>query len=134
MNELNPGDDQMKFLALCHYSAADFARLGPEDFGQIAAICAPHDKALRDSGHLFAVGSLGFPEQSKTLRVEKEGIVATDGPYAKTPEPFGAFFILDAESFEQAIEIAKLHPGVHLGDKFGPGGIEVRQIESFDQV
>jgi hypothetical protein len=97
-------------------------------------ICAPHDKALRESGHLIAVGALRFPEQSKTLRVEKGGIVAADGPYASTPEPFGAFFLIDADSFDEAVEVAKLHPGVHLGEKFGRGGIEIRAIEGFDQV
>ena len=123
----------MKFLALCHYSSADFARLGPDDFAEIGAICAPHDKALRDSGHLIAVGSLAFPEQSKTLLVEG-GVVSTkDGPYAQTPEPFGAFFLFEAASFDEAVTIAMLHPGVHLGAKFGRGGIEIRQIESFEQ-
>jgi hypothetical protein len=54
------------------------------------------------------------------------------GPYASTPEPFGAFFILEAETIEKAIEIASLHPGAHLGRYFG-GGIEVRACDHYEQ-
>jgi hypothetical protein len=124
----------MKFLALCHYSTETFSRLGPDDFAEIGRLCAPHDKALRESGHVDTVGSLGAPEQSRTLRVENGAVQAAAGPYAPTPEPFGAFFIIDADNLDQAVEIAKLHPGLHLGDRFGRGGIEVRPIEQLDPV
>ncbi len=124
----------MKFLALCHYSTAAFAQLGPNDFAEIGRLCAPHDKALRDSGHLYEVGSLGTPDQSRTLLVEKGTVEAVAGPYAETSEPFGAFFIIEADDIDKTVEIAKLHPGVNIGDKFGRGGIEVRPIESLDRL
>lgn len=121
----------MKFLCLCHYDADAFTRLGPADFDEIGRICAPHDKALRDSGRLTLVGSLGLPEHSVTLRADGSQITAAPGPYAQTREPFGAFFIVEAESIDEAVEIARLHPGTHLGAQFG-GGIEVRPIEQLD--
>ena len=39
----------------------------------------------------------------------------TDGPYEQTPEPFGAFFIIEADDMDEAVEVARLHPGTHLG-------------------
>jgi hypothetical protein len=124
----------MKFLALCHYSTDAFARLGSDDFAEIGQLCAPHDQALRDSGSVDAVGSLSTPDQSRTLRVERGTVKAVAGPYVETPEPFGAFFIIDADNIDEAVAVAKLHPGVHLGDRFGRGGIEVRPIEQLDQL
>ena len=119
----------MKFLCLCHYEAARFAELKPADFEEIGAICAPHDAALKASGKVGLIGALGMPEASRTLRVENGAVVDAAGPYAATPEPFGAFFIVEADDIDQAVEIAKLHPGTHLGDRMGRGGIEVRPID-----
>ena len=120
----------MKFLCLCHYDAVKFADCTAEDFRKIAEICAPHDAALHASGHLVAVGSLTALSTFAVIRPGDDGPTVEHGPYAQTDEPFGAFFILDADSLEQAIEIAKLHPGAHLGRYFG-GGIEVRECESY---
>lgn len=124
----------MKFLCLCHYETAAFAKLGPADFEEIGRICAPHDAALKASGHVDMVGSLGMPESFRTLRVRENAVTDEAGPYAETPEPFGAFFIVEAESIDEAVKIARLHPGTHLGNRFGNGGIEVRPIEQIETL
>ncbi|WP_296616352.1 YciI family protein [Sphingomonas sp.] len=123
----------MKFLCLCHYESARFAELTPADFEEIGAICAPHDAALKASGKVEMIGALGMPEQSRTLRAEHGAVTDLAGPYHSTPELFGAFFIVEADDVDGAVEIAKLHPGTHLGDKFGRGGIEVRPIEFIER-
>jgi len=123
----------VKFLCLCHYESARFAELTPADFEEIGAICAPHDAALKASGKVEMVGALGMPEQSRTLRAEGGTVTDTAGPYQPTPEPFGAFFIVEAADIDEAVAIAKLHPGTHLGGKFGKGGIEVRPIDFVEQ-
>lgn len=62
-------------------------------------------------------------------RLERGGKIvtfegATDGPFAEAKEVVGGFMIISAESFEQAVEVARESPGVA-----GPGcSIEVRQI------
>jgi hypothetical protein len=33
---------------------------------------------------------------------------------------------------DKAVKITKLHPGTHLGDRFGGGGIEVRPVDFFE--
>jgi hypothetical protein len=125
--------DAVKFLCLCHYESARFAELKPADFEEIGAICAPHDAALKASGKVELIGALGMPEQSRTLHLENGAVVAKAGPYAVMPEPFGAFFVVEADDIDDAVEIAKLHPGTHLGEKFGRGGIEVRPIDFIER-
>lgn len=124
----------MKFLCLCHYETTAFARLGPNDFAEIGAICAPHDAELKASGHVDMIGSLGMPDSFRSLRVEHGKVVDAPGPYAATPEPFGAFFIVDVADMDEAVQIAKLHPGTHLGDRLGRGGIEVRPIDMIETL
>jgi hypothetical protein len=124
-------EDDMHYLCLCHYDAAAFAKLGPADFEEMGRICAPHDQALKESGRLRMVGSLAMPEQSRTLRGDETGLRASDGPYAATDEPFGAFFIVEADSIDEAEAIARLHPGTHLGHILR-GGIEIRPVDQLE--
>jgi hypothetical protein len=123
----------MKFLCVCHYDAAAFAKLGPADFAKLGELCAPHDKALKATGKVSLIGSLGMPHQSRTLRADGDSVRVVEGPYAATAEPFGAFFIVEADDIDKAVGIARMHPGAHLGAMFG-GGIEVRPIESLEQL
>ena len=95
-------------------------------------ICAPRDAELKASGKVPIIGSLGMPDQFRTIRADRDGVRVANGPYAETNEPFGAFFIVEADSIDQAVEIARLHPGTHLGHKMN-GGIEVRPISQIEQ-
>lgn len=122
----------MKFLCLCYYDLARYEACTPEDFEAVARICQPHDEALRTSGHLDLVGSLALPSASSVIRPGEDGPIIDRGPYAPTPEPIGAFFILEADDLAQAIEVASRHPGAHLGRYFG-GGIEVRPCDYFER-
>jgi hypothetical protein len=122
----------MKYLCLCYYDQEKFNALSEDDLAAVGRICAPHDEALRRSGHLLLVGSLALPEASRTLRAETGKTSVTEGPYARTSEPVGAFFMIEAAGLDQAVEIASKHPGAHVGEYFG-GGIEVRPIDLFDQ-
>lgn len=123
----------MKFLCLCYYDATKFAAMTPEDGEKIRELCDPHDKALKESGHLAFVGSLGMPEDARTLRVIGETTELEDGPFAATGEPLGAFFMIDAADMDGAVKVASMHPGARLGHIFG-GGIELRPIESFEAL
>ena len=117
----------MHFLCVCYYDAARFATFSPSEFAEIERICAQHDPELKASGKVRLIGSLGLPHEFKTLRADGGPAVVVDGPYDQSQSPFGAFFIVDARDIDEALTIARLHPGTHLGHLSG-GGIEVRPI------
>lgn len=51
-----------------------------------------------------------------------EGV--TDGPFVETSEVVGGFTIVEADSMEEAVEVAQQNPGVAM-----PGSsVEVREI------
>jgi len=122
----------VKYLCLCYYDQAKFETWSESDQEAVGKACAPHDEALRKSGHLLMVGSLAEPRWSRTLRPGNGGPSVAEGPYAATDEPLGAFFIIEARDMDEAIEVASKHPGAHLGRYFG-GGIEVRRIDMLNQ-
>ena len=115
----------MKFLCLCHYDVAKHAACTPEDFARIKAICGPHDAELYADPRFVAVGSFADPADYAVVRPGDAGPTVEPGPYARTTEPYGAFFLVEADSLEEALAVAKKHPSAYLGREFG-GGIEVR--------
>jgi hypothetical protein len=122
----------MKFVCFCYYDTVQFANLTPEDFDAIPGACKPHDEALDASGKKALLGSFAPPETWKSVRPGDAGPSAKEGEFLKTREQIGAFFVVDAESIEEAVKIASLHPGAHLGRYFG-GGIEVRPCELYEE-
>ena len=60
----------------------------------------------------------------KTVRTQS---LVTDGPFAESKEIVGGFFVVKANSLEEAIEYAKACPDIPLG-----GTVEVREVMKFD--
>jgi len=123
----------MKFLCLCYYDQKKYDAMTPADAEAIDRECKPRDAALHASGHLALVGSLGLPSAAKTIRPGTDKPEISTGPYAESSEPIGAFFIVEAAHLDEAVAVAALHPGAHLGKYLG-GGIEVRPCDSFEQL
>ncbi|MGH8495373.1 MAG: YciI family protein [Gammaproteobacteria bacterium] len=120
----------MKFFCFCYYESERFKAMSESDLEAVGRACKPHDEALRESGHLLLVGSLGEPESARTIWAKSDGYNVMDGPYAETREPIGAFFIIEAKDMNEAVEVASKHPGAQLGQYFG-GGIEIRPIDQY---
>jgi len=60
----------------------------------------------------------------KTLRFEDGAPLVTDGPFAETKEVISGFYLVDADSEEEALRVAATIP---TASRMG-GAIEVRQI------
>ena len=118
----------MQFVCLCYYDHARYEACTPADLENVGRICAPRDEQLRATGRVLLNGSLGEPDSARTLRAGKDGdTTVTDGAYARGDEALGAMFVIEAADLDEAVRIARLHPGSVLGKYFG-GGIEVRPI------
>jgi hypothetical protein len=53
----------------------------------------------------------------------RNGKIAIDGPYAETKELVAGYFLLEADSLDEAVEIAKEYPDFPYG-----GRVEVREV------
>jgi hypothetical protein len=120
----------VKYLCLAYYNEQKFNALSREELKALVSQCPPHDKALRESGHLLSVAALQPPEASAFLRPRKGKISTTDGPFIETNEQVGSFFLIEAGNMDEAIRVASLHPAAHLGEEVG-WGIEIRPVRFF---
>ncbi len=62
-------------------------------------------------------------ETATTVRVQDGRTLTTDGPFADTKEVFLGYYVFEAESLDEAIELAARIPAARLG-----GAIEVRPL------
>jgi hypothetical protein len=122
----------MKYMCFCYYDTKKFADLTPADFEAMPNECKPHDDALNASGKKALLGVFTEPETWRSIRPGEERPTVTEGPFHGGQEQVGVFFVVEAEEMEEAVRIASLHPGAHLGKYFG-GGIEVRPCELYEE-
>ena len=88
-------------------------------------------QALRGSGHLLSVASLGSSRKSVSITPRDGKPVIRDGPFAEAKEVLGSFFLIEAKDMDEAVRVASLHPAARLGETVG-WGVEVRAIDFYD--
>lgn len=76
---------------------------------------------LAGKGKLKAGAPLQPASQSMTVRRRRGTLTAVDGPYIETKEVMGGYFVVEADSMEEAVEVARGCPAAAYG------AIEVRE-------
>ncbi len=69
---------------------------------------------------------LALPDTATTVRVENGTTLTTDGPFAETKEALGGFFFFEADTLDEAIELAARVPAARFG-----GAIEIRPLKEW---
>ena len=79
--------------------------------------------ALGEDARCVGGDQLQPVETATTVRVQDGRTLTTDGPFAETKEVFGGYFLFDAASLDDALELAARVPAAHRG-----GSVEVRPL------
>ena len=109
----------MKYLGLAYYTPEKFAALETEDVKALVSQCPALDEQMRATGKMLVSASLGGLERWKTLRPGAGRTRITDGPYTESKEVVGGLFIIEADSQEEALRIASMHPAATIGEEGG---------------
>ena len=88
-----------------------------------AAIMADHEAFGNKNASALRGGAYLHPTHTATsLRRDPGGdFVVTDGPFAESKEALGGYYLVEAGSLDEALEIAKQVPAPF-------GGVEVRPV------
>jgi len=108
----------MEFLALIHASDDGWNELSDEERQAV------YKRYMEFSDRPEVVGGAELQETNTatTVRVRDGDSVVTDGPYAEVKEALGGFFILEADSIDDACKLAAEIPAAEHG------AIEVRPV------
>ena len=125
----------MRYMLMMHVPGGEaeyrITSWTPEDFQAHIAFMHQLNKELTERGELVGAEGLAPPGQAKLVRVGKNGVPDTDGPFAESKEFLAGYWLVDVDRPERAYEIA-----AKASSAPGPGGtplvipIEVRQVMS----
>lgn len=118
----------MEFLLLV-YSDEEMREALPEgEYDARMRYCLQHADELEEQGTLKSYRQLEAPSTGKSVRIRNGKTTVFDGPFAETKEVLAGFNLIEADSLEQAVEIAKDIPWAQTGC------IEVRPVRDADKV
>ena len=110
----------MQYALLIYTTPPDFEHTTEEER---AAITAEYF-AIRDEQEVTHGGHLQGPETATTVRVNGTGeALLTDGPFVDAKEYLGGFFLLEADSIDEATAMAARVPAARMG-----GAVEIRPL------
>ena len=118
----------MKFLCLGYLNVEQFDAVPEGVKRDILDKCFAQCIPFRATGKVVEEEALEHPRTSRVVRLRNGRKSVTDGPFTETKEQLGSFFVVEADSIEEAVEVASLHPAAMFGEEFG-FGIEVRPIQ-----
>jgi hypothetical protein len=121
----------MKFLCLGYLNSEEFDSQPQAVRDEVMSQCPALCENMRATGKIVAEAGLEMTKFAKTIRPRNRKPSVTDGPFIETKEQLGGFFIVEADSIDEAVEIASMHPGALLGEEYG-FGIEVRPLQHQD--
>ena len=109
----------MKYLGLAYYSPDAFAAMTPEAVEALVSQCPALDAKMQATGRMLVSASLDEPHTRKTLRPRGGQAQVSDGPYSEAKEVVGGLFVIEADSEEEALAIASMHPAATIGEEGG---------------
>lgn len=110
----------MQYLLLIYENENRFATGYPQDeLNEYRAFGSKHAGAIKGGNALQPTSA------AKTVRIRNGQTVSTDGPFAETKEQLGGYYLIEANSVEDAASVAAGIPAARYGS------VEVRPILVF---
>lgn len=113
----------MKYLCLVYSDENELHSLpeSPPD-----SECGAYAESLANDGRLIAGEALYPVNTASTVRVRNSTVSVTDGPFAETREQLAGFYLVEAATKDEALEIAAGIPPARVGS------IEVRPVRQLE--
>jgi hypothetical protein len=120
----------MIFLCMGYFDPKKMDSRPRAEIEAVMSSCEPHIEKFYESGKVLI--DAGLESETISLRRVNGKVIVTDGPFTETKEMIGSIFIFEAESMDEAIQLAALHPTtqVNKGEEYG-WRIEIRPVHYF---
>jgi hypothetical protein len=114
-----PKEAGMKYALLIYPKPGSHEELGEDEYKSVSA----EYWAFREDPRCLGGAHLQPIETATTVRYGDGENLIIDGPYADAKEVLGGYFVFDASTLDDALEVAQRIPAVRLG-----GAVEVRPL------
>jgi hypothetical protein len=112
----------MRFLCLVYHEEEKLAALSQRQMDSLVGACIGWVEELEKGGHHILSAGLQSVRSAATVRVRNGKLSTTDGPFAETKEFLGGFTLINANDFNEALQLAAKFPAA------GIGSMEVRPL------
>ena len=112
----------MKYMLLIYHEEQGWTNITENDRQNIYAEYRQLIEELKSDGKYLFGDQLQPTTTAQSVRVRNGEQLVTDGPFAETREQVGGFFMVEAETFDEANAIAARIPSARTGT------IEVRPV------
>jgi hypothetical protein len=111
------------YILLLHDSGAAKPQLSPEEIQAVIAKYKAWGERLREAGRI-AGGQKLEGGTGRVMRGQGAQVRISDGPFTETKDVIGGFYILKADSYDEAVELCRDCPHLEYGS-----GIEIRRVQ-----
>ncbi|MGH9457050.1 MAG: YciI family protein [Thermoanaerobaculia bacterium] len=111
-----------KYMLLLRDNGTFDSGISPEEIQAIIQRYGDWRDALRKRGKLAASNKLSDGE-GKLVRRNGSSLAVTDGPFAEAKEVIGGYFLLEADSYDEALALSRDCPHLDFGS------IEIRRVD-----
>ncbi|HJS75256.1 MAG TPA: YciI family protein [Vicinamibacteria bacterium] len=115
-----------QFMLLLYNEPSEFAGLEPQEFQKVLSEYQAWGQKMASRGKLVSGHKLK-DEGGRHLEARGKEVLVTDGPFAEAKEVLGGYYLVDAASYDEAVELAKTGPHLRYN-----GRIEIREIEALE--
>lgn len=116
----------MQYLCLIFESEALAAQRDEQAEAALIEEYGKFTEEIEATGNHIGGEALMPSETATTVRVRNGETLTTDGPFAETKEQLGGYYLIEAASLDEAINIAARIPSAK------DGCVEVRPVMKFD--
>lgn len=113
-----------QYMLLLYDNPANWQNLGPAEMHKAIEKYVAWGNKLRQHGVFKASHKLAG-DAGKVIRGHSRQSRVTDGPYSETKEVLGGYYLIEAPSYDKAVEHCQDCPHLEYG-----GTIEVRQVDA----
>jgi hypothetical protein len=112
----------VEYMLLIYTNEHEWANLPDDERNAIIRQYFGLTNEMRDHGVYITGAPLQPTATATTVRIREDEHLVTDGPFAETKEQLGGYFLIEADSDQEAQEWAAKIPAVRYGS------IEVRPV------
>lgn len=112
----------MQYMLLIYGAESAWDGLSPEKLAEEMGAFRAYTEDLRNAGKLLGGNQLQPEASAKSVSLLNGKRRVLDGPYVEIKEALGGYYLINADSDEEALAWAEKCPGARYG------GIEVRPL------
>ena len=103
-----------QFMLILHGAPNSLDKLSPTEIQSIIEKYGAWTGKMAAAGKLVS-GQKLMDEGGKALSKSGDRLTVVDGPYSETKEVVGGYSVIEADTIDEAVEVARTWPGVDRG-------------------